>query len=333
MIRRQRSRSTGTQLDAVGLILVLALAVWVGVFAGGGDGRPGPVLWLLAGSVVSFAVGRSLSPHAAVALPVVAVAITGSVALTWPGILQSGGAPTGYANANATLTAIGVIAAIGAALHADRPLDRRTWIGLGCVLVVATVLTGSVAGVASLLVALVLLGLSLATRWPAFAVAGGLIAVSLALGTTTAIALGGDPAGLGDRAGVRGELWSAAADIARDDPVDGIGPSEFADANPVSRDADLRWAHHGFLQVAAELGFVGLGGVLAIIAWVGGRSWSLAERRPVSAALAASVMAVVGFHGVVDYTWHTPTVVLVASLLLGVTTDKASGRAGIGAAA
>lgn len=312
--------------DVVGLALVAVLAVWIGLFAGSGRGRPGPQVALLAAIVVTVGLGRLASRLGLGVHRAVGAVVIGAVVVTWPGALQAGGAPLGYANANATLTALGVIAAIGAARAAGSVEQRNRWLALGGCLAAATALTGSVAGILSLLAALVLLAVAAAARWPPAILGGASILLSATLAVTVAIALGGDPAGLGARTDVRGQLWTAAADIAADDPIRGIGPGEFAPQNPVSDDADLRWAHHGYLQVAAELGVVGLLLVLALIGWVIARLWIASTGGPVGSSLGGAALLVVGLHGAVDYVWHVPAVLLVLAALLGDAT--VAGRAG-----
>lgn len=311
------ARSTSLRLDAAGFGLVLLLAGWVGLFAGNGSGRSAPVLWLLFGLVVATSAGRVLAGRAGLVPRMVAVGIAGSMVLTWPGLLRAGGAPTGYANANATLASLGVIAALAAARTGRSRPDRRGWVALGVFLGACTALTGSVAGVLSLVVALGLLALSAIARWPGFAIIGGMITVSLAVGVTTAIAVGGDPAGLSERADVRGQLWAAAVDLVDEAPARGIGAGEFRERSPVSSDPDLRWAHHGYLQAAAEYGVVGLLLVLALAGWVWVRLWHNSSRDPAAAALGGSYVLVVGLHATVDYVWHVPAVMLVLGLLVG----------------
>lgn len=311
------TQRSNVRLDALGLALVVLLAVWVGLFAGEGEGRPWPLLLLLAGMVAATVVGRALANRRRPVWWAVAAGIAGSIVLTWPGVLSPAGPPLGYANANATLSSLGVIGALGAARAESDAVTRRAWVGLAGVLAAFTVASGSAGGVLALAVALGLLGLSALTRWAGFAVVGGLIAVSIALGVTTAVALGSDAGSLAERAGVRAELWTAAAELAKEEPVRGIGPGEFAERTPVSADADLRWAHHGFLQVAAELGLVGF----AIVAGLAGCAWTLlwraARSDPASAALSAAAVTLVGFHATVDYVWHLPPVLMIMCLLQG----------------
>lgn len=279
------------------------------------------MLWLLAGLVVATASGRLLAPRPGLVPRLVAVSVAGSMVLTWPAILRAGGAPLGYANGNATLASLGLVAALAAAQSAPDAAGRRGWFGLAVLLAVLTVATGSLAGVLALILALGLVGLSAVTRWAGFAVVGGLIAVSLSLGVTTAIALGSDVGGLGERSETRGELWAAAADLASDEPLHGIGPGQFAEQNPVSSDADLRWAHHGYLQVAAEYGLVGLLLVATLVGWVWATLWSTAVHRPASASLTAAAVTIVGLHAAVDYVWHLPPVLVVMCTLFGAGTS------------
>lgn len=318
-------RASFRRLDLVGLGLVALLALWVGLFAGGGEGRPGPVLLLLAGLVLATATGRVLGSRRPGLVPkVVAVGIAGSIVFTWPGVLQAGGAPLGYANGNATLASLGLIAALDAARYESDVALCRDWLGLGGLLGMCTVATGSVAGVLALAVALGLLGLSAVTRWAGFAVIGGLIAVSLTVGVTIAVALGSDIGGLEERAELRGELWAAAAGFADDEPLRGIGPGKFAERNMVSADADRRWAHHGYLQVAAEHGLAGLVLVAALAGWVWATLWTAALHRPAPASLAAAAATVVGLHASVDYVWHLPPVLLMTFTLLGTGTSTSA---------
>lgn len=275
------------------------------------------MLVLLAGLVIATTAGRMLAVRPGLVPRMVAVGVAGSIVLTWPGALSAGGAPLGYANGNATLASLGVVAAIAAARDEHDLAIRRGWMGLAGLLGAFTVATGSVAGIIALTVALGLLGLSAVTRWAGFAVVGGLIAVSLTVGVTTAVALGSDLGGLGHRADTRGELWAAAADFVSEEPLRGIGHGQFAEQNPVSADADLRWAHHGYLQVAAEQGLVGLFLVTALAGWVWATLWTASAPRPVSASLAAVAATVVGLHAAVDYVWHLPPVLLVTGALLG----------------
>ena len=292
------------------------LAYWVAFVAGDGAGRPAPLLWLFGGLVVAAGAGRALVRWPGLVSRMVAGGVTGAIVVTWPGVLEAGGAPTGYANSNATLTSLGVIAAIDAGRTAHNESERHGWLAVSGVLAAFTVSTWSTAGALTLGAALALLGLSAVARWPGFAVVGGMIVASTVLAVTAVIALGGDPAGLGERAGVRGELWAAAADLIDEEPVRGIGPGRFGDRSSVSDDADLRWAHHGYLQVAAELGIVGFALVVALAGYVWFRLWRESSLDPAAAGLGGAVMMIIAVHATVDHVWHVPVVLLVAAFWL-----------------
>lgn len=305
----------------LGIALVLTFAVWVGVVAGRGDGRPGPVLLLIAGMVFAVAVGRVLSRRPGSAHRGVAIAVAGTIAITWPGLLQAGGAPTGYANANATLSSLGVLGAIGAAWHSGQPKDRRVWFGVGGVLFLATFLSGSVAGTVSLLGAVALVGASEVTRRPRLAFVAGFVAVAMVVAVTSLVAFGVNPAGIGGPADVRAELWVQAADLAEEAPLWGVGPGEFAERSRVSTDADLRWAHHGYLQAAAEYGVVGLLLVLALIGCGCACVWHVSRAGRRDTVLAGAALTIVSLHAAVDHIWHVPAVMLLLGLLLGAGTS------------
>lgn len=324
MARATRSPRAVTHRDLVGVGIVASLALWV-LFAGPpGEGRPWPVLELLTGMVVAFAAGRM--PWRTPELPyrLVAVAVAGAVALSWPGVLRADGPPTGYANANASLTAIAVFAALAVGTR-SHGAARRAWTVLAAALYATTILTGSIAGVASLSLALGLLTLERRTHLRGLTVLGGAVVVAAAVVATTGIAFGVDAGGLDDRLGVRAELWAEALAMAEEHPLQGIGPGQFASQTAVSRDDDLRWVHHGYLQVAAELGAVGLALVACLATWIGAQLLHQARRCPRRAAWGAGATVVIGVHATMDYVWHVPTVMLVFALVLGSSTAPAPG--------
>ena len=295
------------RLDLAGLAIAGVLAAWVW----SGDGRTAPVVALLAAMAVVVAAARVVVARGLPALGVLAVAVAGAVVLTWPGMIQVAGRPLGYANANATLAGLGAVAALGA--------GRRFRI-LAVVLIAVIPFTGSVAGTLVTLVGVMLVVLALVVRWPPAAIVGGLIACSAMLGATVAIATGDDLLGLEDRAGARAELWAGAEELADEEPVRGVGAGGFAEQNPVTDDRDLRWAHHGPLQIAAELGVVGLVLALALAGWMWLSLLRAAASTPVAASIGAGAMTIVGLHSNVDYVLHFPAIVLVGMWIFGAAT-------------
>lgn len=293
--------------DALGLLAVGALAGWALHVGGSGAGS---FVGLLAGLVTAVGAGRWLGqvrPGAVEAA--VGAAVAAAVALTLPGITQPGGPPTGYGNANATLVGVGLVAAV-AAVRTHPRRERWRWalvVGLGASLVA----TGSVAGLVSVALAGALVAASGWARYRPVLLLGGPIVVALALAVTVGVAIG-DLGGLADVGRVRSALWASAVDAVRSEPWSGVGVGGFAEVSSVGADADLRWVHHEYLEVAVELGVVGLGLLLALLAWAFARL--SAAVRPEAAGAALTLVAL---HGTVDHVWHRPAVLLVTALLLG----------------
>jgi O-antigen ligase len=306
-------------VDGVGLLLVALTMAWTVVASlDRPDARPGPVLALLAGTAALAAVGRrSSSPDAVLVPALVAVAVTGAVVLGYPAILRAGGAPTGYANANATLVALGAIASAAAASVSRPGRQRQAWAALAVVLATTVISTGSMAASALLGIVTALAIGSVLTRQVAVAVVGGLVAVSLTLGVTVAIAAGGDPLDLRSRDEVRSALWSRALDQVRDEPLRGVGPGRSAPSAPSAIDADLRWAHHGYLQQAAEEGVPGLVLLLGVVGWGYACLWCGRGRPTARTLLGATALTVVAVHASVDHVLHHAAVPLTLAVLVG----------------
>lgn len=306
---------TARQADLAGAGIVGALAGWLAL----GAGRSGPAVALLGGLVATTAAGRALGDRGISMAGPIAFGVLATFALTYPGLLGAAGAPTGYANANATLAAVGSLAAVAAARSADPGRARQAWVVAAGALAVVTAATGSVAGTAALAVAASLVAVGRGPdRAPAVPVAGFLL-VLVTVAVTAAVSVGGAD---GIRAGdeVRADLWTAAADLAREEPLRGLGVGAFEERNPVTDDADLRWAHHEYLEVALEAGAPGLLLLLALAAWIAARLWASAPAHPVLATAAAGAATVVGLHGAVDHVWHRPAPLLLAAALIGAAT-------------
>lgn len=305
-------------MDGLGLLLAALAVLWTIVASlGRPDARPWPVVVLLVGATILVGAARWAPQDLAARLPgAVAIAVAGSFVLGFPEVLRAGGAPTGYANANATLASLGAVGAVAAATTGPRRF-RPGWFLLAGLLVAAVGSTRSMAGLLALgSVAAMAIG-SAWLRSATLAAAGGLVAVSLALGVTTAVAAGGDPLGLGDRSELRGELWASALDAAREHPLRGLGPGGYERLGPVSTDPDQRWAHHGYLQQAADQGVPGLLLLLGLIGWAYARLWTGRAADTSRTVVGASALTVVCLHASVDHVLHHAAVPLVAALLLG----------------
>lgn len=309
--------------DGLGAGLVAVLAAWTVIGAGSGPDEASSVLWLSGGVAALYAMGRWVTEREPLAVHrIVALAVGGSIVLTLPGVVRAGGAPLGYANANAALGGLGALAALGVAVAEPTQRLRVAWAALAGGLVLAVIATGSHAGAIALLVGAALLAVSALLRRPAAVVLGGAVAVVAVLGVTAVIAHGADPAGLGDRSGVRGELWGAAAELTAAHPLRGVGVGGFEEQNPVSGDADLRWAHHGYLQMGAETGLIGLSLLLAVVGWTYARLGLAAVQAPHRAALGAAALTLVALHATVDHVLHHPALVLTLAAMVGAATAR-----------
>lgn len=111
-------------------------------------------------------------------------------------------------------------------------------------------------------------------------------------------------------------LWGEALALAAEDPLLGVGPGRFASTSPTaSRDDDLRWAHHEFLQAGAESGLLGYLFAVGVFVWGFASLWLRSPSR--LGWLAAAGLALLGIHASVDYVLHFPAVALIGAAVLG----------------
>jgi hypothetical protein len=163
-------------------------------------------------------------------------------------------------------------------------------------------------------------------RWPALALLGGV----LLAGAAGLPASGG---GMDDAArtvaAARVNLASpdrtgalhAALRLVAQHPLTGTGPGH----------ADLRWkghdhgshlyayVHNEYLQVAAELGLVGLVLLAVLLVAIARLLWRARPAGPVRATWAGGVAAAaaLAIHSGFDFVWHLPAIVLTVTLLVG----------------
>jgi O-antigen ligase len=291
-----------------------------------------PVVATLLGVGVSFALGRKAASiqsgiaPATVLVAGVVVALVGGSAVVSSEPLSG---PFGYATARA---AFFVQVGLAGLMLASALPTRFIWI-LGASATVASiavvVASGSTASVALLAVlgGLALLGSAGGWHGAALGAAAGLFVVVLGM----TMALGalyapGDPrTGRVDRivdstlTERRLVLWNDALSIVSKRPLAGVGPGRFQLASPTARaDADARWAHHGFLQQAAETGVIGFVLLVALFLWGFFKLW--AGPPDAIAVLGAAALAALGIHACVDYVLHFPAVPMAAGLLVGAAT-------------
>lgn len=312
----------------MGLGLVAAAVVWTLVSAATNDGsRPWPTVAALVAVTLAVTAGRTIAPRvtpssAPVAVGVLAGVLAGSL-LAFRGS-ASGGAPLGYGNANGALFAMVVLAA--ALLRVAVPMmtrpTRLATTAVGVAGLAACIATRSVGAMVSLAVGLVVALLAEALQRPWAAVPTAAIVLAIGLALTASYANGAGPEMPGnDSWGTRVQLWRAAADLAQDHRVTGVGPGRFDIAHAgISTDADLRRAHSTPLQTAAEQGGVGLALLLAIVGWALAALWSVGLHRV--CAIGAGVLVTVGLQASWDWVLAEPAISLSAAVLVGWATNR-----------
>jgi O-antigen ligase len=187
---------------------------------------------------------------------------------------------------------------------------------LGAWSLVCVAMSESVAAAIALGVAVALAAISTLRRDAAVATLGGLVVTWLAVVTTTAFAFGAGEDLTDRRQALRVELWGRALQVVEDAPLRGRGPGSFA-PQVAFWDADLRWAHHEYLQQAAEVGVVGLVLLLALVAWLFAYLWWGRARGLIRTVAGASAVTLVALHATVDHVVHTAVIPLTLAVLVG----------------
>lgn len=323
------------RLDAVGSGLVVAMVAWTWISAADAGGDAGPQCALLAVCAAAYAVSRLVSsvwrplvPLAVSAVALIEVVLAPADALS----LRPLSGPFGYVNAKGAFFALVVVAGLTVTTSA-RWLPLRV-LGVGAAVAAAIVPFASASYMAAWLavvVPAVALTLGLIAHRPRAAVVacGALVFIALSLTMAVGAAWTPDrPAALERLVSVtvtenRPQLWHEALHIVAQHPLMGIGPGRFVEGSPTAAHDpnDFRWAHHGFLQVAAETGIPGLLLLISVFAWAFVRLG--AGPSDATSAMAAAAIAIVGTHATVDYVLHFPAVPLVAAALLGAGATRA----------
>jgi len=305
---------------ATGLVvfgwLVLALVrAWQ---VGASPSQVAPYLYapllIVLGGWLGWWAGHRLEPQTVARIVIVAV---GYVALTALLTNHPGRGATGYANANAALavqlTAVGGLIALR---HATQ------WIGLAAVGIGALAIAangsqgGAATGVIVLIVAVVaVFHRSGHRRWPMVVLSLGIctsaVAVLVALARRT---IWPDWA-LSALSRVRHDMWNAGWAAFRRAEAFGYGPGGYAQANPWARDADTMSAHSLPIQVAAELGGVGL--VLLTLLFLWGLAWATLAYSARATWIAIAAWTALSAHAFMDHLLEFWPVPLAAGLVLG----------------
>src|SRR5262249_3690193 len=107
-------------------------------------------------------------------------------------------------------------------------------------------------------------------------------------------------------------------------PLTGVGPGQ-ATLRWTGQDGEVRiqrYVHNEYLQVTTELGLIGGGllvWLLAALAWLAWRGRAMASSRVAWAGIIAALGAL-AVHSALDFVWHLPLIPLVAAVLIGVLT-------------
>jgi O-antigen ligase len=324
----------GTVLTGLLVIgLLVAATGWLGIlgrierWAWQGDG-----IWRAA-STLSY-------PNAAAALlvPLVMVALArlvdapGSVplALTGTGLLVGVGATLSRAGVLGLAVAVVVLARLRGPGRVGRAAVGPF---LGAVVAVGFLLPSMPAGPARPAPAIVGLAAGLALAAAAARLAGRPLVVTLAClllagGGLLTLAVG-SPGTLGTVADARVTLASpdrsaatrAALDIVIAHPVTGAGAgaAELRSTTPDGLTRRFAHSHDEYLQVAAELGLVGLVLLVVLLVGLARLVWSGRAAGAEPAAWAAAVAGTAGFavHSTLDFVWHLPAVLIAVLLVAG----------------
>ena len=334
--RRLRQEDREVLLAGViGIGLLVALAGWLGVADRAGSWAfQAQGLWR-ASSTLTYP-NATAAVLAAISLVVLGrlVGTPGSVPVTLAatGLLAGLAATMSRAGALGLVVGLVVLAGLGG-LRAS----ARAAVGpVAGALVALTCLLPSVPAASPPRPALALVGLGAGLvlaalvarlpRWPALALLGCV----LAAGVAGLLATGGGVAGAAQTvAEARANFASpdrtgalhAALRLVAQHPLTGTGPGH----------ADLRWkghdhgtqlfayVHNEYLQVAAELGLVGLVLLAILLVAIARLLWrARATGRP-GATWAGVVAAAAAFavHSGFDFVWHLPAIVLTVTLLVG----------------
>ncbi len=305
------------------LVLVAAVAVWAVASTLLNDRPAIDALPYIVASV-AFGVGVGIGLYGAVVGPAASAALAFGLLVVLLVVDESGMAVTGslgetlaYANAMAALAVqVGAVC-----LFAGTPGRSRTvgWFALGAAAVAVTVLMRSSAGTAGGVVLLGAGAWALFTRDPKgrwAAVTAGLVLMGAAVVQVVFTALDSWPSDWDDALSSRRiDLWTDAWSIATANPWLGQGVGSFVDLSPTAADPDTTAAHSMVMQVVAELGWIGVALLVAVV--VAGLVL-LQSTPPRVRLIAVAAWFAVWAQGLVDYVMDFPVVVFAVGASIGV---------------
>jgi O-antigen ligase len=153
---------------------------------------------------------------------------------------------------------------VALAMRTQAPIRRLAALGCGLLMMGAVIVSQSRSGAIGLGVMILVLGFNIARRRPAIAVAG-VLAIMFALPLMPS-SIWHRFSGITDQsadetgsAEARRILLRESFQAFLEHPITGVGAGQFKNYNPEGRQEAWRESHNVILQVAAELGIVGLG--------------------------------------------------------------------------
>ena len=123
----------------------------------------------------------------------------------------------------------------------------------------------------------------------------------------------------------------AALQLAAERPLTGTGPNRAVLTwMQDNRRVTSRYAHNEYLQVLAELGFVGLALLVVLLASLAWTAWRGRPEAPSTAiwAGAAAGLAALAVHSALDFLWHLPAIPLAGAVLAGLVLPTALDQEG-----
>lgn len=252
--------------------------------------------------------------------------------------------PLTYWNAMAAMAALGIVLAARIAIDRTRTARLRVLASAALLpLAVGLYLTYSRGGIAVAAVGLLtvaLLAPEAGPIWDRFgthrrtAVATiAALSVIAAIGVVVAHrestpARGATAERLADVGSTRGDYWRVALDAFGDEPLLGTGAAgfrvEWLREREVSEGAVD--AHSLYLEIAAELGIVGLLLLAALACGVASCAASTLRRDPTLATGPVAGLVMLALHAAVDWDWEMPAIALPMLLLAGAAIAQASSQ-------
>jgi hypothetical protein len=125
----------------------------------------------------------------------------------------------------------------------------------------------------------------------------------------------------------RSHETAAAVSTIAHQPVLGVSPGRYllAWTDPVLGPRQVQYAHDEYLQLAGELGLVGVGVAAAAAMVTIGSAWRVRSRCAVWCGPAAALVALAAHSGL-DFLWHIPLIAVLASFLIGLVVPPALGN-------